>query len=52
VIRRLYRQLQDTNQGPKRYHEKGMRRNVAWSTCIYRNRVSSISLQDFENCCP
>ena len=42
VIRRLYRQLQDTYQGPKDYHEKGMRRNVVWNTCIYRNWVSSL----------
>jgi hypothetical protein len=42
LIPRLNRTLKDTNQGPKYYLEKGMRKNAVWSTYIYRNRVSNL----------
>ena len=42
LIRRLYQQLEDKNQGTRYFHEKGMRRNVVWNTFIYRNWVSSL----------
>lgn len=52
LIGRLYKQLQDKNQGTRYCYEKGMRRT--W--CEIRlfietgSRVLSFSLEDFENC--